>query len=284
MAYSDHIKACNQWQPSHFIPWTLDDQTIGWLRPEFARHLRTWPRWFRVLDDSVAIAADTRDPGVLSAQLATIVQQLAEQGVISHLHGERYPVTANRRCDAHFTIDRAAAHYFGVRAFGQHLNGFVEKPDGLYLWVGKRASDRIHYPGFFDHMVAGGLPAELSLEDNLVKECQEEAGVPAELARQARATGCVTYCAETPKGLKPDVIYCYDLSLPEDFTPRNQDREVEDFYLWSLPQVAETVRETARFKLNCNLVIIDFLIRHGFIGPEHAEYLELTQGLHAKLP
>jgi hypothetical protein len=31
------------------------------------------------------------------------------------------------------------------------------------------------------------------------------------------------------------------------------------------------------------LVIIDFLVRHGLIGPEHEDYLAIVQGLRAPL-
>ncbi|MCH6589381.1 MAG: DUF4743 domain-containing protein, partial [Proteobacteria bacterium] len=30
----------------------------------------------------------------------------------------------------------------------------------------------------------------------------------------------------------------------------------------------------------CALVVIDFLIRHGFIGPDDPEYVDLVGGLH----
>ena len=43
------------------------------------------------------------------------------------------------------------------------------------------------------------------------------------------------------------------------------------------------MRETSEFKLNCNLVVIDFLLRHGFIGPEEEDYLELVSGLRQPL-
>ena len=50
-----------------------------------------------------------------------------------------------------------------------------------------------------------------------------------------------------------------------------------------IEEVARIVRETDDFKLNCNLVIIDFLVRHGYIGPENPKYLEIVQGLHERL-
>jgi hypothetical protein len=34
------------------------------------------------------------------------------------------------------------------------------------------------------------------------------------------------------------------------------------------------------FKFNCALVVIDFLIRHGLIAPDHPDYVALVRGLH----
>ena len=46
-----------------------------------------------------------------------------------------------------------------------------------------------------------------------------------------------------------------------------------------IEKVAKIVRETNEFKLNCNLVIIDFLVRHGYIGVEDEDYVEIVKGL-----
>jgi 8-oxo-dGTP pyrophosphatase MutT (NUDIX family) len=147
------------------------------------------------------------------------------------------------------------------------------------MWIGKRAQDRGICPGQLDQVVAGGLPYGVSLEDNLRKECYEEAGIEAELARQAESAGLIRYRKMNENGGKEDVLYIYDLELPESFTPRCTDGEVEEFYLLPIEEVARIVRETDDFKLNCNLVIIDFLIRHGFLPPEHPDYLSMVSGL-----
>jgi hypothetical protein len=47
-----------------------------------------------------------------------------------------------------------------------------------------------------------------------------------------------------------------------------------------IDEVAAIVRETEQFKFNCNLVIIDFLVRHGLIGPDEPDYVAIVQGLH----
>ena len=79
-------------------------------------------------------------------------------------------------------------------------------------------------------------------------------------------------------------MFCYDLEVPPDFQPMNTDGEVASFELWPIARVMETIRTTDQFKLNCNLVIIDFCIRHGLIGPDEPDYLALVQGLRSPLP
>jgi isopentenyldiphosphate isomerase len=284
MSFLDHIHACNNWDPARFLPWVLDGERLGLLRWDFVEALQRWPAQFRVTPEAVHWTPAARDFAGLTQALTDVSATLVEAGVIEYLHGEFYPVTPGNRRQARLVIDRACAPYFGVRAFGQHINGFVRGPDGIQLWIGRRAANRRVYPLHLDNMVAGGLPWGMSLAENLRKECREEAGIDADLADQARPVGAVTYCRASKRGLKPDVIYCYDLELPADFRPRCTDGEVEDFYLWPVEQVLETVRDTAEFKLNCNLVIIDFLARHGYLDQDAPDYLDILQGLRRPLP
>jgi hypothetical protein len=43
--------------------------------------------------------------------------------------------------------------------------------------------------GMLDHIVAGGLPHGITPMDNVIKECEEEASIPEDLARLSKATG-----------------------------------------------------------------------------------------------
>jgi 8-oxo-dGTP pyrophosphatase MutT (NUDIX family) len=173
-------------------------------------------------------------------------------------------------------MERAAVPAFGVRAYGIHVNGFVGEGADLRLWVGRRSRLKPTFPGQLDHLVAGGQPAGLSLAENLLKECAEEASLTPDIVRRARPVGIVSYLMENEEGLRNDVLFNYDLDLPADFTPVNTDGEIEEFFLWPLERVIRELNETDNFKFNVAFVIIDFLIRHGFIGPEDPDYLELV--------
>jgi hypothetical protein len=177
-------------------------------------------------------------------------------------------------------MERAAVPLFGVRAFGIHLNGYVRSGNDTLMWVARRSMNKPTYPGKLDQLVAGGQPVGISLRDNLIKECWEEALMPEALARQAVPVPPISYCFECDRGLRPNVLFCYDLELPMDFQPHNADLEVEQFHLWPIERVMDIVATTGDFKANCNLVVIDFFIRHGFLASNHPGYLELVELLY----
>jgi hypothetical protein len=57
--------------------------------------------------------------------------------------------------------------------------------------------------------------------------------------------------------------------------------QVEEFMLWPVERVAEVVAGSTEYKDNCTLVIIDFLLRHGFLAPEQPGYLRLLTALRS---
>jgi 8-oxo-dGTP pyrophosphatase MutT (NUDIX family) len=283
MSYFRHVEACNPPVREEFWPWRIDGLAVGWVRPEFATELRRFPEVFELRHRELRLASRLQGFDGRSAAIESAARELAKLGVTPAYMGEPYAVTAGGRESALCIVDRSAAAFFGVRSFGQHLNGFVRRADGIHMWIGRRARDRLLFPGALDNMVAGGLPHSLGLEENLIKECEEEAGVPEELARKAVPVGAVSYNRVAQRGFRRDVLYCYDLELPDGFVPVNTDGEVAEFLLMPLAEVASIVRETDEFKLNCNLVVIDFLIRHGWMEPQSPEYLSLVLGLRQPL-
>jgi isopentenyldiphosphate isomerase len=279
MSYLDRIAECNRWHPERYRPFSVAGTVVGRVRHDFAERLAAFPEVFHVSEAAVILdpALDTVE--TRSAAVERVMRALAAEGAVPGWRNEVYPVGWRFGAPPFFTMERAAFPAMGLRAFGVHLNGYVREGGRLFMWIGRRAYDKHTYPGMLDNTVAGGQPYGLSLIDNLIKECKEEAAIPPELARQAVPVSAITYCAEEDGGLKPDVQFCYDLELPAGFTPHNTDGEIHEFYRWPIEKVAEIVRDTQEFKFNCNLVIIDFLVRHGLIPPDHPDYLDIVKGL-----
>jgi 8-oxo-dGTP pyrophosphatase MutT (NUDIX family) len=199
------------------------------------------------------------------AALPGIARTLADQGLY-RWRGEAFDVREAPDGLALSQIDRGALPSFGIQAVGVHVNGLVQRDDGLHLWVARRARDKLLDPGKLDHIVAGGVPAGLTPLETLVKEAAEEAAIPADLAGGAVPVGTIGYAMERPEGLRRDWLVCYDLRVPSDFVPSPADGEVEAFELWPIARAVETVRDTDDFKFNVNLVLIDLFVRLGLIA------------------
>ena len=284
MSFLDRIHACNHYDLSKFVPFIVDTHVIGWVRTSFAPHLESAPDIFNVTDTSVGFNKTLSTPADRSTALAEIAAVWAQTGIIQKLRKEIYPARKSWSGPEYFRLDRALAPIFGVRAYGVHLNGFVEKPDGYFMWIGKRSADRRIEPNKFDNMVAGGQPADLSLMENLIKESAEEANLPPALAAKSSPVGTISYCFENEVGLKPDTLFCYDLRVPSNFTPNNQDGEIADFRLMSINEALALIREGDSFKFNVSLVILDFAIRHGVLSPDdEPEYEAILCGLRQGL-
>ncbi|KAK8286374.1 hypothetical protein V6Z11_D08G286100 [Gossypium hirsutum] len=257
--FFDKIKACNRGAElqSEFLPFVVEDQIVGYIHKGFAENLRSF-------EDVFILSKDNCDGGKLmlhqslksaddrTRAVGEVIKCLAENELIPGIRNE---------------------------AYGVHMNGYVEKDEQKFLWLGKRSLVKSTFPGMLDHLVAGGLPHGIACGENLIKECEEEAGIPRTLSSRAISVGAVSYSDIDGHRFKRDVLFTYDLKLPESFVPNNQDGEVESFKLIPVKHVANIIKRTDFFKTNCNIVIIDFLFRHGYITPECFGYLDLLQSL-----
>jgi 8-oxo-dGTP pyrophosphatase MutT (NUDIX family) len=279
MSFLDRIAECNSADLSRYRRFYVEKTLVGWVRDDRVRLLMEFPNVFHVNAKAIRLAPQLNTPARRGAAVERALRKLHERGAFRGWRGEPYTVSTGFAAPPLLTVERAAVPFLGVRAYGVHLNGIVRDKGGLKMWVARRSRKKETYPGLLDNMVAGGQPVGISLIDNLVKECAEEAGIPEHLARRAVPVGTVTYNAEVPEGYRPDVQFCFDLELPHDFAPVPHDGEAEAFELKPIGEVALLVRDTRQFKFNCNLVVIDFLVRHGILPPDHPDYVAIVGGL-----
>lgn len=259
---------------------------MGYIHREFSKNLRKFEDVFIFGEDHsthgkdgvyVTLNLTLQSPEDRTEAVGYVIKSLGN--LIPGIRNELYPVKPSYGMPISFSLERAAAPYFGIKAYGVHMNGYVEKDGHKFLWIGKRSEAKPTYPGKLDHLVAGGLPHDMTCRENVIKECEEEAGIPSSISIDAIPVGAVSYEDIDGYCYKRDVLFCYDLKLADGFIPNNQDGEVESFKLIPLKDVGNIIRRTQFFKPNCTLVIIDFLFRHGFIRPEQHGCLQLLQSL-----
>ncbi len=256
------MRACNTARlPGTRQPFRIGADQVGWITPAIAAAIAAFPAIRQDADGTTLTDA---------AALPAIARALSEQGRLRDRR-EAFDVRSTPDGPVLAQIDRGAIPSFGIQAVGVHVNGLVQRPDGLHLWIARRAANKALDPGKLDHIVAGGVPAGLDARATLIKEAAEEASIPPALAARATPVATLHYAMERPEGLRRDWLSCYDLMLPPDFVPVAADGEVETFELWPIARAVEAVRTTDAFKFNVNLVLIDLFIRLGLInGPEVA--------------
>jgi hypothetical protein len=282
MSFRDHIVSCNNFDPARVVPLFAGHQRVGLVRRDNAAALRRFPDVFAVADDRVGLLA-RGDVAAVSRAVDAVVDGLLAEKRIPKSRNETFDVAPRWRAPVVFRLDRGAVPFFGTRAYGVHLNGYLWKAGTLHLWVGRRAPDKRVAPDKLDNIVAGGIGNGHGLEETLLKEGEEEASIPRSLTSRAVPAGAVSYRMENELGIRDDVLFAFDLEMPADFVPKNQDGEIVHFELMPASAVLDRVRTGDDFKFNVNLVILDFALRHGLLRPDDPEYLDVATGLHRPL-
>ena len=136
---------------------------------------------FVVGDDAVRLADRLSDEASRSSALRDVALALRAEGALPAWRNEQYVVATEFGAPPLAHLERGAARYFGIRTWAAHINGVVEH-GATRMWFARRSESKAVDPGLWDNLVAGGIAAGLSVEQTVIKEAWEEAGIDAALA------------------------------------------------------------------------------------------------------
>ncbi|KAF7658418.1 hypothetical protein LDENG_00013240 [Lucifuga dentata] len=266
-------------------------QQVGWIPPRVASMLFRYPEVFSPPHGgavSLCHSLDSYDKR--SKAVDGVLQTLRTENSLSCLRGwrdEKYSVMPKFSDTPLMCMERAATCLFGVKRYGVHMNGYTVSESGeVSIWLARRSPTKQTYPGRLDNLgecAAGGLAAGVGIRQTMLKECLEEACIPAAFAEEAKPVSTVSYTYEDEDGVFAESQFVFDLKLPLHFKPSVGDGEVQEFYHLPMDEVKELLA-TDDFKPNSAMVVLDFLIRHSFIDPDTEPfYQEFVAGLHQTL-
>ncbi|TPQ35734.1 NUDIX hydrolase [Cupriavidus pinatubonensis] len=244
-------------------------QHVGWLPRAHADVLRGMgcvlgPEKQTPSGPCIELLPGRGDFAVRSAALEALARQLAEGGHVRGWRDELFAVTPSLDAPALAVVERAAARFLGLLTFASHMNGVVHGEPTF--WISRRSQSKAVDPGMWDNLVAGGMPHGSDPLATLVRECEEESGIPAALARGVQAHGCIEVLREIPEGVQWEHVYVYDLELPADFTPHNQDGEVAEHRRIG-PDALLAIMSAGAMTVDATLVTLDALRRRGWLAP-----------------
>ncbi|CCH58844.1 hypothetical protein TBLA_0A10660 [Henningerozyma blattae CBS 6284] len=235
-----------------------------------------------------------KDLDVLAKYLYNNSTNLKE---IKGWRNEKYTVWISKG-NPYILVERSMAGLLGIITYGIHINGYIKDPatGQLKFWIPRRSSKKQTWPSMLDNVVAGGLSHPFSISETVLKEATEEANLSPDFVKQnIKAVGVTSYF-HYPGELEKDtfddessfivgeVEYLYDIEFPISIIPKPNDGEVEAFNLFTLQQVVESLKKL-EFKPNCGLIMVEFLIRHGYINPDNEpNFLTIQNKIHRTLP
>ncbi len=259
------LRAARDSDARRYLRIFLGDRGIGSVRRDQAGRLHAWPSLFEISD--IRIQLRPADEPALSAAFAQVARALADDGAIRGWRGETYAIRASEGTPVLFHLERAAVRFFGLTSAAAHLNGFTIGNEFPAIWIARRSATKAIDPGMLDNLVAGGVTSGEDAWRTLLRECGEEAGIDAALAREARPAGTLHLRRDTPDGLNSEVIHVYDLALPAQFAPRNTDGEVGEFLAMDARALLERIAR-GELTVAAGLASADFALRHGMIQDE----------------
>ncbi|XP_065155557.1 uncharacterized protein [Atheta coriaria] len=268
-------------------PFIVEGFQVGLVRPDVMKQLLRYPEVFCVSSGSVELNPAFRDYEERSNKINEVLKELRSENTFIALKGWRdecYEVRTEFNAASLLRLDRSATCLFGIRNYGVDINGYVKHPTmGLCLWLQQRSATKQTWPGKWDNMVGGGLSVGHGILETAHKEAMEEASIPSDLMQNLISAGCVSFYFESERGLFPNTEFVFDLELPLDFVPKNQDGEVQQFELLPVGQCLERIF-LSDYKTTSIPVTLDFLIRHGLVSPENEPYYtRIIELLHVPL-
>jgi 8-oxo-dGTP pyrophosphatase MutT (NUDIX family) len=249
------------------VPFYVDDERechrCGSVARTHLHALARWPDWLHVEPDRVTLRIDSagRD-----TNWALLNAELRAAGLIVAWRDETYPVIDLDSGEPLATIERAASRFWGTLTVGAHCNGYVADAAGrpTHLWIARRAWNKATDPGKLDNLIGGGVPHGQAPREAVVREGWEEAGLVPEQMRCLSTGRVLLIERDIVEGFQREQLHVFDLALPADLAPRNQDGEVAE--LQRMP-IAQALRCAAgdEMTVDASLVTLDFALRHALL-------------------
>ena len=246
--------------PHHWLGIRYGIDVIGHIQPDYVSLIERYIE--QTETNAIArfgeyLQLEKLPPALLSQELRDLAEFLKKEGVTPGWRNEEFAWIDDLGHER-FRVERAIFRSLGFHSRACHINGYTANKE---LWLGQRSSTKATDPNMLDNIAAGGISADETPQQCAIRELWEESGIPDHLAALIEPIGVIhVKRVVEPKGLHDESLFTFDLELPEDFTPNNNDGEVESFIRLPFASAAELVLEGA-LTPDAAAVSADFLLR-----------------------
>lgn len=238
--------------PAGALPLVIQGAVAGWIMPRAVQAIEPLAG-VEVHPESVTL---TPHALALDALLALVAETLQAAGCLRSWRGELLDVVGEgRRLGG---MERGAFRPLGLLTRAVHLNAWTPRGE---LWIARRSATKSTDPGMWDTL-AGGLAASgETLDEALLRESYEEAGLEAGMLSGRSELRLVSRLHKRlPEGYQVEDALVSDCELADEVNPRNLDGEVDAFETAGTDALWELLKADA-FTVEAEWVVLDSLLR-----------------------
>ena len=230
------------------VPLWLGAYPVGSVEPATWEHLLPALARAGQVPDEVVQKKELNNQQIYAVEpdfnrnLDAIAAALTQAGAAGPWRNERLPVRdADDNLCAH--VERGAVRVLGITTRAVHLVGW--RRDG-HLWLQQRAHTKPNDPSLWDTLMGGTVSGDETVQQTLVRETWEEAGLHLADLTDLRWGGQFMASRHVPDGAGAGYLledtHWYTVQVPDGLQPCNQDGEVDHFEAWSPAAVADAMR------------------------------------------
>jgi 8-oxo-dGTP pyrophosphatase MutT (NUDIX family) len=285
MPFLENIRPFKTADLTGFVPVLACGLEIGHTKADFAKTISNFDTTWRLTAAGLELSQELKTFDDRTKAVDRTFETLSAAGILPVMPD--YTLTGgsidwvsafpNKSFDALFTLKRFYFVYLGLQTYSIMLNGFT-KTD---YWSGTRSMNVHNNAGKMDVIAAGMLRHGETVQEALIHESYEEAGLLLEDLSGVTMNGQIDLSLVNKEGfLLRESFHVFDLDLKDKSPVVVSPNEVEKFTLLKIDAVLKYAEAGDVFSKPVNLVITDFLIRHGHLTAAHPEFEQIKEILY----
>ncbi len=254
----------------------LNGMNLGRLNEKWLERVeQDWPERFEEKPDGIYLFTDNWL--AMGDSLQHMAQGWHQLGHLSGWRNEKFDATDNAG-NALFALERAAFRPLGLMSQAVHINGLTEHNGEWVFWIGRRSPFKAVDPNKLDNLVGGGIASGESIQEAMLREGGEEAGLDAGLLQNLPCRSRRLSVRPVSRGLHNELLHIFDVVLPPGVVPENQDGEVAEFKRMGVAELAAAMCDGLLMN-DAMIATLDAFARYGLLDETHglAKWLAATQ-------
>ena len=284
MPFLRHILRHRHVDLTHFVPVYVEHEQIGWTKKDFAKLMGSFDFAWIFSEDRLTLNPALNGFEKISETVHDVFLEISAQGYFpikpdySSMGGDDWlPVGQERWTNPLFQVHRFYGACIGIRRESVMLHAYEDDK----MWLAVRGAGVDDSVGCYDMIVSGCMTIGQTTHDALLHEGEEECGLTDDVMHAVkRGAELHTMYHNSAGFIQDEIFHVFDINTKNGFVPQVVKKmEVDHFELLPMDEVIRLVEKTDRVKAQISYILVDFLIRYGYLKSDMPAYEQIMEEL-----